>query len=43
MLKIAISMQRSIDGMPILISGVSMVADALTAPEEVRKDIRSYK
>ena len=38
--KSAISMQRSIDGMPILISGNAILLDALMAPEDVRKDMR---
>ena len=41
-LKKAISMHRSMDGMPILISGVCSLSEGLMAPAEVRKDIRSY-
>lgn len=35
MLKMAISMQRRREGMPILMSGVAMRGEALMAPEEV--------
>ena len=41
MLNMAISIQRSMDGMPILISGDWIVLEGLTAPVEVRKDMKS--
>ena len=40
MLNIAISISKSIEGMPIFMSGVWIVGEDFTAPEEVRKEIR---
>lgn len=39
--KIAISMQSSMDGMPIFMSGVASFELALIAPAEVRKEMTS--
>lgn len=39
MLKMAISMQRSKEGIPILISGSVTGGEALMAPVEVRKEM----
>jgi len=40
--KKAISMQRSMEGMPIFMSGVWIFWEGLMAPAEVRKEIRSF-
>lgn len=38
----AISIHRSREGMPILMSGLPNLREGLIAPEEVRKEMRSY-